>query len=75
MSANIEGREGWLKIFVADDEYQAEVIKSLLENNGLHPVMLDAKGDAFRLGVAEVYVAPEEAEKAKEVIEHNQSQD
>ena len=66
-------KEGWLKIFSADEEYQAEVIKSLLENNGLHPVLLDAKDDGFRLGYAEVYVAPEEAEKAKAVIAENQA--
>ena len=64
--------EGWLKIYSADEEYQAEVIRSLLENNGLHPVILDRKDDEFRLGYAEVYVAPEEAERAKEIIEENQ---
>lgn len=63
---------GWIKVFTADEEYQAEVIKSLLTNNGLLPVLLDKKDDEFRLGVAEVYVSPEEAEKAKAVIAENQ---
>jgi putative signal transducing protein len=63
--------EGWFKIYSADEEYQAEVIKSLLENNGLKPVLLDKKDDEFRIGFAEVYVAPEEAEQAKEIIENN----
>ncbi|MEM6965238.1 MAG: DUF2007 domain-containing protein [Bacteroidota bacterium] len=62
---------GWLKIYSANEEYQAEVIKSLLESHGLHPVLLDKKDDEFRLGVAEVYVAPEEADKAKLIIEEN----
>lgn len=65
---------GWIKVFTADEEYQAEVIKSLLENNGFLPVLLDKKDDEFRLGVAEVYVSPEEAEKAKSVIAENQKQ-
>ncbi len=65
---------GWIKVFTADEEYQAEVIKSLLTNNGLLPVLLDKKDDEFRLGVAEVYVAPEEAEKAKAVIAENQKE-
>jgi hypothetical protein len=63
--------EGWLKIYSADEEYQANVIVSLLEQNGLKPVLLDRKDDEFRIGFAEVYVAPEEAEKAKSIIEHN----
>jgi hypothetical protein len=63
---------GWIKVFTADQEYQAEVIKSLLENNGFLPVLLDKKDDEFRLGVAEIYVAPDEAEKAKAIILENQ---
>jgi putative heme iron utilization protein len=63
--------EGWIKIYSANEEYKAEVIKSLLENNGLHPVLLDRKDDEFRIGFAEVYVAPEEAEQAKDIIDNN----
>jgi len=62
---------GWVKVFTADEEYQAEVIKSLLANSGLLPVLLDRKDDEFRIGVAEVYVAPEESEKAKTIITEN----
>ena len=64
--------EGWIKIFTAEQEYQAEVIKHLLENNELHPVMLDRKDDEFRIGYVELYVAPEEAEKAKQIIAKNE---
>ena len=66
--------EGWMKIYTSTEEYQAEVIKSLLENNGLRPVLLDRKDDEFRLGNAEVYVAPEEAEKALQIIRENESE-
>ena len=64
--------EGWIKIFSGDEEYKAVVIKNLLENNGLKPVLLDKKDDGFRLGYAEVFVAPEEAEKALNLIKENQ---
>jgi hypothetical protein len=65
--------EGWLKVYSADEEYQAAVIKNLLENNGLHPVILDRKDDEFRIGFAEVYVSPEEASKAAEIIKSNEN--
>jgi len=65
--------EGWLKVYSADEEYQAEVIKHLLENSGLHPVILDRKDDEFRLGFAEVYVSPEEADRAFDIITKNQN--
>ncbi len=64
-------KEGWLKIYSGEEEYQANVIKSLLENNGLHPVLLDKKDDEFRLGWADIYISAAEAEKAKEIIDQN----
>jgi hypothetical protein len=63
--------EGWILIYRSDEEYQAFVIKQLLEEHSLHPVLMDRKDDEFRLGQAEVYVAETEAEKAKEVIQNN----
>ncbi len=64
-------KEGWTKIYSAGEEYQANLIKSLLENNGLHPVLLDKKDDEFRLGHAEIHVPEEEAEQARKIIEEN----
>jgi len=63
---------GWINIYSGKEEYQAKVIKSLLEQNDLNPVILDKKDDEFRIGYAEVYVAPEEAEKAQQIIKENQ---
>jgi len=65
-------KEGWIKIYSASEEYQAELIKKLLEKNGLQPVLMDKKDDEFRLGVAELYLSPEQAEKGKLIIEENQ---
>lgn len=64
--------EGWVKIYVSDEEYQAVLIKELLENHGLHPVYMDKRDDEFRLGEAQVYISPEELEEAKRVITENQ---
>lgn len=63
--------EGWVKIYVSAEEYQAVLIKELLENHGLHPVYMDKRDDEFRLGEAQVYIAPEELERAKEVMAEN----
>lgn len=67
--------ENWIRVFQVDEEYQAEVVKALLEKNGLHPVFMDRKDDEFRLGFAEIFVAPEEAEQAMKIIKANQQRD
>ena len=61
----------WIKVYTAPEEYHAKLILSLLENHELHPVMMDKKDDGFRIGHAEVYVPPGEAEKAFHIIKSN----
>jgi hypothetical protein len=65
--------EGWHKVFKSEHEFEAALIKELLEDSGLHPVVLNQKDSEFLLGDVGVFVAPEEGEMALEVIETNQS--
>ncbi|MDX1477318.1 MAG: DUF2007 domain-containing protein [Saprospiraceae bacterium] len=62
----------WVRVYRSEEEYQAVLIRELLENYDLHPVLMDRKDDEFRIGYAEVYVAPEESERARQIIEENQ---
>ena len=65
--------EGWHKVFKSTHAFEAAIIKELLEDNGLHPVVLNQKDSEFLLGDVGVFVAQEEGEKALEIIESNQS--
>lgn len=65
--------KGWIKVYSTTEEYQAEIIKSLLFKKGLNPVILDQKGDGFRLGSVDLFTKPEEAEKAVEIIKANET--
>lgn len=66
---------GWHKVYTGEHEYQAQLIVELLEAHGLHPVLLDRKDDEFRIGEAEVYVAPEELEAARRAIRENRTEE
>lgn len=63
--------DGWSVVYRSGHEYQAALVLEILEQHGLHPVLLDKKDDEFHIGEVEVYVAPEEAEKAITVISEN----
>ena len=65
--------EGWHKVYKSPHEFEAAIIKELLEDHGLHPVILNQKDSEFLLGDVGVFVAPEEAENALKVIESNQT--
>ena len=68
-------QDGWILVYQADEEYKAEVIKQLLENHNLHPVLLDHKDDEFRIGSVEIYISPLEAEAARTVIDENSEEE
>ena len=65
--------EGWIKIYKSSEEYQAVLIVELLEGNGLHPVLMDKKDDEFLIGEAEVYIAGEEVDRARQIIQDNRT--
>jgi hypothetical protein len=63
--------DGWICIYQADQEYKAEVIKQLLDRQGLHPILMDHKDDEFGIGQVEIYVSPLEQVAARQIIEEN----
>ncbi len=65
--------EDWKLIYRSTEEYKAEIIKQLLTDNGLHPVLLDHKDSEFGLGEAEIYISPLELVEAKRVMEENEN--
>ena len=65
-------QEGWIKVYDSGEEYQAVLIKELLERHGLHPVLMDRRDDEFMIGDAQVFVSVEEQQEALRVIEENQ---
>ena len=65
--------ENWIKVYEAGEEYKAALIVELLKRHELHPVMYDRRDDEFMIGSVGVYVAPEEADKAKQAIEENRA--
>ena len=65
--------DDWILCYQADEEYKVDIIRQLLENAGLHPVMMDHKDSEFRIGNVELYISPEEHESALNIIENNQS--
>ncbi len=60
----------WISIYETDLEFKAEMVKDILANNGIEAVLLSHKGSAFRLGEIRVMVAPEDSEKAEEIVKN-----
>lgn len=60
----------WLLIFSTTVHYQAEIVKQMLENNGIEAVVMNKQDSSYpMLGQADVLVAEEDETKAIQLIE------
>ena len=48
----------WQKVYFDKTEYRAEIVRAVLEDNGLQPVLINKKDSTYHLGQFEVHVAP-----------------
>ena len=58
----------WQKVFSDKTEYRAEIVKAVLEDNDLQPVLVNKKDSTYHLGQFEVHVAPDKIMKAIKII-------
>ena len=68
--------EDLTKVFASSDPIKAQLIQSMLHKNGLEASVLDKKDTAYvMLGEAAVFVASEDAAKARKLIEEFEAED
>ena len=58
----------FIKVYVSGKLYEAELIVGLLSNNNIEATIVNKQDGRYLFGEVEVYVAAEDAEKAKEII-------
>jgi hypothetical protein len=61
--------KGWKEVFLTSLEYQAEMAKSILEENGIKVVVMDQKDTAYQMfGEYIIYVEEHFESKANELL-------
>ena len=58
----------WLKVFTSSSFHRTEIVRAVLEDNDLNPVLVNKKDAAYQIGDYEIYVAPEDVLKAIKII-------
>ncbi len=58
----------WQKVYFNTLEYRAEIVRAVLEDHGLQPVLVNKKDSTYHLGQFEVHVAPENVIKSLIII-------
>ena len=62
--------DNWVSVFTTHQVHQAEIVKTLLEEEDLRPVIINKRDSSYKLGYYEVFVLQEEALKATNLIEN-----
>lgn len=58
----------WQKVYQNPQEYRAEIVRAVLAENYMNPVVVCKKDSAYQFGQFEVHVAPEYVLKAIRII-------
>lgn len=61
----------WKAVFKTQQEYQAEIVKDILEDNGLNPVVVNKKDSSYHFGFFEVNVPADQVLEAMQIIRND----
>jgi hypothetical protein len=60
----------WVQVFTTNIQLQAEMLKQMLEANGIEAVVINKQDTSYpSIGEAELYVNPENEEVAKKLLD------
>jgi hypothetical protein len=66
----------WKLVYFTGDEYRSVMARELLEENGIHAVVMNHKDSSYTsFGDIEVYVSIEDEVQANKILEHLKSGD
>ncbi|RAJ85403.1 putative signal transducing protein [Chitinophaga dinghuensis] len=67
--------KGWVKVFASDRPYETEIVKGMLQENGIDAVILNRQSSSYTFtipGQVELYVPEAQADSAKNLVtQHN----
>jgi hypothetical protein len=58
----------WVSVYTTQAAHRAEIVKSILEEEELSPVIINKKDSSYKFGYYEVLVVQEEAVEAANLI-------
>jgi len=69
MEVRKKAMNNWQKVYSDNQGYRAEIVKAVLEDSGLQPVLVNKKDTSYHFGQFEVFVAPDHVMRAIKIIE------
>lgn len=64
----------WVIVFSTPQIWEAELIKSILQQNNIECISLNKRDSSYLIGEVEIYVSNTNALMAKQIIQHHLSE-
>jgi len=64
--------QGWVKIYTSSDFFKSELVRQVLTDHELSPIIMDKQGFPYRIGEVEVYIHADNFNQAIEIIVKNE---
>ncbi len=61
----------WQIVYKSDNTHRAEMVKAILQENDLSPVLINKKDSNYHFGLFEVYVSPDNVIRALKIIDND----
>ena len=61
----------WQKVYSDQQEYRAQIVKKILEQEGLHPILVNKKDSSYHWGQIEVHVESSDVLMAIKIINND----
>ncbi len=60
--------KNWTNVYSSSDPFKIEIVKGMLEDEGIHSFVINKKDSAYLFGEVELYVEVENAFQANQLI-------
>ena len=60
----------WQVVYKSENAHRAEIVRAILEEKELNPVLINKKDSNYHFGLFEVYVSPDNVIPALKILEN-----
>ncbi|QNL20397.1 hypothetical protein HZR84_08360 [Hyphobacterium sp. CCMP332] len=62
--------KNWQVVFKSDNSHRAEIVRAILDEKELNPVLINKKDSNYHFGLFEICVAPDNVIRALKIIDN-----
>lgn len=64
----------WQLVYSTDKPYKAELVRCMLEESGVEPIIMNKQDSSYMFGEIEVYVHPDQYEQALNTVKSSENE-